>query len=202
MTSIKRKRQPVAEFAAGLLACAAAHFFLVAPIETELARVEAEADALSSRATPGGLTLSAEQLADATTEAAAMADRVRACSEPAKDDTRLLTGVMELAQRAGVRVDQLQPVRSKAAPTPPPPTTNPDGTPALPPAEPAVHCRMVVAAPYAKLVGFVASIPRDLGFAVVRSIRLEPDPDGGPDFVRANIETDHHAFGGAAQGEP
>lgn len=198
-----RIRRTAAEVAIGLLVCGAAHLFLIGPHNARLARLQAEAEALAA-APSAGPALSAEQVATLTRLAARWADEVTRRSESARDDTRLFTAIMTLAESSGVRIDQLQPTGRPEATRKPPSGPSAEGTaPAdgsLPASsEPAAHggvgYGMVVSAEYGRLAAFLAALQREIGFTVVRSVRLEPDDSGdGSDRVLAHVQTEHYWF--------
>jgi hypothetical protein len=53
---------------------------------------------------------------------------------------------------------------------------------------------MVAIASYEDIAAFAASIRNELGYAVIRSMRLTPVQDEHARLVRAFIETEHYSF--------
>lgn len=202
----ERTRKAFAEMAIGLMVCGAVHMFLIAPQNARLARLQAEVDSIATA--PGAApALSAEQLDRLTRSAAEWADEVTRLSDAAQSETRLFTEIMTLAERSGVRIDQLQPTGQPAghAAAPPeqhaaaaPDAAQPASAEPVPPKQGAVGYTMVVSSSYVELIGFLAALPRQIGFTVVRSVRLEPleasDRGTATDLVRAEVQTEHYWF--------
>lgn len=188
----------VAEFAVALLACGAIHYFFIAPAAGRAASIRHQADTIASQSS-NGPALTADQLTAMTDRARESARQIAERSSLARDETRLFTSVMSLADSAGVRVDQLQPLEpgpgernpGAANPTPTPPA--PD-TPTDRPLGPAAGYTITLSAPFANVVEFMQRMRTDLGFTVIRSVRIAPAGDSAEAGVRAVLTTEHYAF--------
>lgn len=202
-----RRSTPIAEFAVALLVCGAVHYFFIAPVAERAAVVRHEADALAA-SSGAGVALTADQLTAMTESARAEVRLVTERASLARDETRLFTSIMSLADSTGVRVDQMQPLEvapaERAAAAPPPPTTTP-GTPAPPeadspdhPIRPSMGYTITLSAPFAGVIDFMHRLRTELGFTVVRSVRLSPADDSVGDRVEAVITTEHYAFDSSA----
>lgn len=188
----------LSEFAIGLMVCGAVHYFLIAPAEQEAARLRIEADAADSpRAS--GVAVSAEKLNELAAAAAAELDAVRVRNRIAMDHTELFSTITRLADESRVRLDQLEPAEPVMMPLAPP-TDGAQSAAGAPPLTPApvgpsdtmVSATMSVTGAYGGVARFLHALSSDAGFAVVKSVRLEPSEH--PELVRAVIATQHYAF--------
>lgn len=204
MTS-ERLRRCAAEVAIGLLLCGAVQMFVIGPAQRRLDAVRAECD---RAAAPSETTaaLSATHLTQLTSIADQQAAQVRERSRIAESETDLFSTLMAIAERTGVRIDQLEPgtpVTATAAP--PVPAADPAAAPVEPPPrDGAVAYSMSISATYGRLRRFLSELRRGAGFVVVRSVRIEPgDAEGrqargwtadeGP-AIRATVVSEHHWF--------
>lgn len=130
----------------------------------------------------------------------AEAETIRKASETARDDRALYAALMDLAQRSKVRLDEVNPANPSKAPNADRPVT-PPGSPPAPVAagpdprriEKALAYTIVASGTYGDVVNFLRGLQQDLGYSVIRSANLTPQPDGSG-LVRANISTEHYAF--------
>jgi hypothetical protein len=199
------------ELALGVGLCAAAFIFGLKPLERKLDEARAKVSSLESQIAAGTSdTLTVEQTVEMISKARQSVRQTRERSGAARDEGATFGAIMNLASKHGVRVDQLQPasarpIKNKAAEAPAPvvnPTTQAAAqsstsapTPALaPPADRRAACAMTVTGDYASVVEFVRAIERELGFGLVRSVRLTPVGDTSDQRVSCAIETEHLAI--------
>jgi hypothetical protein len=114
-----------------------------------------------------------------------------------------------------VRIEQLQPVErvgrrpagAGAAGVAPPgstpagsqrnglaPNSDPAAADAAQPRDTSVGYRIVATASYGSLVEFLRRLPGELGFTVLKSVRVQPGDSEHPDLARVQVETEHLAF--------
>lgn len=202
----ERRRRCAAEIAIGLLVCGAVQMFVISPAQQRLSAIRAQCDAAAG---PGGvdMTLSAAQLADLTGAASRQAAEVRDLSSVAEVETDLFGALMAMADRTGVRIDQLEPSAPVTAASDTPQAAPPaEGAPPPepPPNDGAVAYSMSITATYGRLQRFLTELRRGAGFVVVRSVRIEPGDEDGQALaartategavVRAHVVSEHHWF--------
>ncbi len=127
---------------------------------------------------------------------------IRKASETARDDRALYAALMDMAQRHKVRLDEVNPANPSKPPTPERPAT-PPGAPPAPPAavagpdarriEKALAYAVVASGSYGDVTAFLRGVQQELGYSVIRSVNITPQPDGSG-MVRANLTTEHYAF--------
>lgn len=187
-------RRLLTEGVIGLAVCAGAYLMLVEPAERRLSAARAEIDSLKQRAAAAAAAMPAEKVREAhrLVEAArrAVIDRERV----ATDEAAMFGAVMALAERHGVRVDQLLPTPAKQVKT---------GEGETATVETRRGYSMVVSAEYGALAAFVGEVQERVGLTRVRAIRLSPDSAPGSRSVLATIETEHLSLGlaGAARSD-
>lgn len=130
----------------------------------------------------------------------AEADVIRKASETARDDRALYAALMDMAQRHKVRLDEVNPANPSKPPNAERPVTPPGAPPAPATAGPdarriekALAYAIVASGAYGDVIAFLRGVQQDLGYSVVRSVNITPQPDGSG-AVRANISTEHYAF--------
>jgi len=130
----------------------------------------------------------------------AEAELIRKASDTARDDRALYAALMDLAQRSKVRLDEVNPATPSKTPNADRPVT-PPGSPPAPVAagpdsrriEKALAYAIVASGTYGDVVGFLRGLQQDMGYSVIRSVNLTPQPDGSG-LVRANLSTEHYSF--------
>lgn len=188
-----RIRRCAAEVAVGLLICGGITWFLVLPAEERLAQAQAES-ARAGQTPESHPTLTAPQLKQFTDNAARLAQTVRDQSKLAETETELFGRLMHLADRTGIRIEQLEPgAVTRAAiggPTQPGTLPNSDGTTSASSAnaaggapsaakDGAVAYQLTITATYERLQSFLAELREDVGFVIVRSVRVSPANTAG-----------------------
>jgi len=188
------------ELVIGAAICSAGYFFLVDPMERDLASTREQigvAQAELSREQAAALP--PEKAQSVVQVATALREQVQRRSEPARSQAAMFSAIMMLADSCHVRIDQLQPKAPKTgaarAPDAPPP----------PPGD--AHCGYSISADahFASIAHFVQALQEELGLTSVRSVRLTPTSTAGDTSVHATIETEHWAFdlkSGAAPAAP
>jgi hypothetical protein len=176
----------------GLGVCIGGYTLLTAPAANRLAHARAEAARLTGEVARSGairdrVPAMTSELGAATRELATIDQRGRL----ARNERDLFAAITALGEREHVRIDQLAPSKS-------PPGAKQDA--AAKPGDAGVRCSMTAVASYADLAAFLRAIRSELGYSVVRSVRVTPLPDDRASAVRATIETEHFAF--ALDGTP
>lgn len=180
-----------AELAIGLSLCAGAYLLLVDPLERSLASTREELGALRSRASGGSSAkVTPEQAAKAIAQARSFAREVRRRSAPALSEAEMFSAVTALAQRHHVRLDLLQPTGAprQAARS----DERSDRKPL--PGDARTGCTLTFMADFSDAAAFLADLQRELGYALVRAVRLTPTAEPGTRNVTVIAETEHRAF--------
>jgi hypothetical protein len=187
MNAVER-RQVIAHGAMGLAACIGAYMVLVDGPRKQLATAAEQNKSLTNE------VRSAESLRDqipamtaALTRAGQDEAQLRDMGRLAREERALFAAMMSLAGTHRVRLDELNPVRAAKAGMPSEKNTNQVN-------DVTVGYSMVAIASYEDLAAFAAAIRNDLGYAVIRSMRLTPVQDEHEKLVRAVIETEHYSF--------
>lgn len=203
----ERIRRCAAEVAIGLMLCGAVQLFVLSPAQRRLEEVRAECERAAAPSETSA-ALSATDLTQLTSIADQQAAWVRERSRMAASETDLFSALMAIAERTGVRIDQLEPGTPVSAAAPPVHATDPAAAPPEPPPQDgAVAYSMSISATYGRLQRFLSELRRGAGFVVVRSVRIEPGDaeagdgreardwtaDEGPP-IRAVVVSEHHWF--------
>ena len=123
------------------------------------------------------------------------AENINQTGRLARKEQELYASLSNLARRYSIRVDQMMPAKvlaanAKSGPqTGQPAAENPDSGPNA-----AVGYTIDATATYGDIAEFVRSIRSELGYSVVKSVRLSPIPDNHSKLVHAFIETEHYSF--------
>lgn len=187
-------RKLIAEAAIAVSVCSGAHFFVVAPLQHELEDTVAQISKVEAEQRSGqplGITLTSEQAVRMSDEAHQITAAVSRLSLPASDDAALFQAITALAEHHRIRIDQLQPSPRVAAATAP---ALPDSGEQPTPADSSVRCDIAAAGDYSRVAAFLADLTHGLGFTTINSVRIEPDPAGGPEGVVARVQSQHHSF--------
>lgn len=171
-----RTRSMMAEGMIIVAVLAAAHMLLVQPAERRAA--QAAATLASMRAT---IAEASESAASAAAPGSERADRLQEMSERSRDAARVYQTISELGERAGVRIDRVQP------------------TPFVADARTArglagVGCSISASGSYESIARFLDALQRDAGFAAPTAVRLAPLVVDGAEMVQASIDTAHRAI--------
>jgi hypothetical protein len=189
----QERRQILAHGAMGLAACVGAYMVLVDGPRKQLVNAHAEEQALTEQVrTAEGLRDRVPAMTAALDQTTRQANDIKDMGRLAREERGLFGAVMSLAGTHHVRLDELNPAKIVTGPARGP------GLPgqATPPAaiDTAVGYTMVAVASYEDLAAFTAAIRGELGYSVIRAIRLTPVQDERAKLVRAVIETEHYSF--------
>jgi hypothetical protein len=184
--SNQEPRQLVAHAVIGLAVCIGGYMALVEPAlkqaAAERAAMQEPAQQLKLAETLQGSTAAmTANLARLKQEEA----RIEEMGRPARDERDLFAAIMTLAAANRVRIDELNPMAAAPAAAKDAPAAARDA---------AVGYTMTATATYDDLTRFVRAVRTQLGYSVVRGMRVLPLMDDRVRAVRAVIETEHFAF--------
>lgn len=192
-------RRLVSELVIGLAACAGLYMMLVDPVDHELAQVRvAPVSAAMAGATSGVDPIMARKT---LSDAGAFARRFIARASASANEASLFSAVVVEAERAGVRLDSMQPgtARARSARPRPPADVAPGSPPPPPPPDDRVRAyTMNVTGTYDALCRFIAGVQAAEGFTIVRAGSVQPIYSPGSRDVQATIHTEHVAMDTAA----
>ncbi len=115
---------------------------------------------------------------------------IKASSTPVADERALYASLMSIAASHQVRLEEVNP----AAPQPLMlgPKTSAETLKSARSIEHSIGYSIVATATYTNAAAFLRAIETDLGFSIVRSVRLSPLPESG--MIRLMLNTEHYAF--------
>lgn len=196
------QRKMVAEVFVGLAMCGAAYYFLVQPLRKELMDVRAQVSAALAKA-PITTPPDPAKVAALMENVKAKADRVQAAGEIARNESAMFARVSDLASSFNVRIEELRPSNkaTQAAfvplgvATPSPGATPPaGGAIALAPATPkdsSVSYEFAARGTYPDITAFITALGSELGYTVVRGVRMNTGGGDGKSSILVNIKTEH-----------
>src|SRR5262249_42252561 len=123
--------------------------------------------------------------------AKASADRIEQTGRYARQEQELYAALTSAANACRVRIDQMSPSKlgsGKGGHAPTGPEMPENGPNA------AVGYTIDATATYTDLAAFLKSIRTDLGYSLIKSVRLNPTQDTKSKMVHAYIETEHFSF--------
>lgn len=176
-------RTMIAESAIAIAACVGGYLLLVEPGERRLHETRARIADLQAQS--NAPAMSPEQCRKALKQGEQMRALVGARGRIAIDESAMFETVMNLTERHGVRVDQLQPAGNRAS------------RPADPSAGPPEIRRtyaLLVWSEFGALASFLDELQHDVGFTRVRSVKISVDNTPGSSAVIATIESEHIAL--------
>lgn len=200
------QRKIASEFVIGLSICGAAYYFLVQPLKRELIVLNTQtAEALaSSPVTAPPDPAKVQSLLRSVRE---KADRILDNGKVARSEAEMFARLNGLAARYEVRIEEL---RSTAkSPLSPPSNTGPAIEPANSPNAPGpaatplvpvllkdfrVQYEFTARGSFANATAFIAAIEDELGYSVVRNVRIVPFAEGDTDVVTLSVRTEHFDF--------
>jgi Tfp pilus assembly protein PilO len=184
------RRELFAHGLIGVALCIGAYFMFIDSPRKKLADAQAEAEGLETQ------VRTAESLmgqVPALSKALERVDRevlaIRDMGRPAREQRGLYAAITSLAASNGVRLDELNPVAVSA-------TLGQDQHAAQgpKPADVTIAYNMVGIGTYEQAAAFIAALRTQLGYSVVRSVRIVPVQDEHVRLVRAIIDTEHYSF--------
>lgn len=197
------QRKVAAELFVGLAVCGAAYYFAVQPLKRELQDLRTKiraAQAKDSIAAPPDPAKVAALFESIRIKSAAIAEQ----GEIARSEASMFARLNELASKFSVRIDELRSTGSSAAagahaPAAPSPAPAPPPDPAVPPIrDTRTTYEFTARGAYADVAAFLGAIGSDLGYAVVRGVRLVPTGEATPNQLAVTIQTEHFEFDVAA----
>lgn len=175
-----------AEAAIGLAVCLGVYFGVVQPLERRTDEAREQAKTLRTQQMQLMNQMTEAQARAVLAQARDFQRMVAARSKVALTESAMFAEVMDLAERHGVRIDQLQPSAVRA------------GRPADGESQQGRESRrcysMVLSAEYAALAGFLDDLQHAVGFTKLRSVKVSVDGRPGSRRVLASIESEHLAF--------
>ena len=197
-------RQVVSHAAIGVSLCIGAYSFFVEPIHKRLAEAKSREDQATTELRPAeGMQERVGAMKTALERAEQESARIRELGRPARDERDLFASITSLAEACHVRIDQLTPVvlatpgASAAARDP--------SAPALPTAstrDAVTGYTITAVCSYQDLAEFLLQVRSELGYSMVRSVRLTPLADERVRAVQAVIETEHYSFDASPDAAP
>jgi Tfp pilus assembly protein PilO len=190
------------ELAIGSACCAAGYFFLVDPMVGKLAQAHAEVDALTMAVTKGAGQAPAVADDPKARFAAKAIDTIAARSALAADQAHLLQAVSTLADTCRVRIEQFNPAQPHGPRTVP----GQSAVKADPKIEQRTALSISLTGTYADTARFIRTMQQEIGFTMIRAMRVAPTGASTPDIVSVTLDTEHVAVNpkalAAAQAAP
>lgn len=189
------KRQLIAHSAIGLAVCIGAYMALVDGPRKTLASLRTENESLAAQvATAERLHHQVPALSAALEKASQEAARIAEFGRPARDERGLFAAMVSLAAQHDIRLDELNPLRLNVARDS---ATKADAADL--PQDAAVGYSMVAVGSYDHVAAFLRALSGELGYTLVRTVKLTPSVDEKVKLVRAIIETEHFSFDPSAR---
>lgn len=190
-------RNVVAQGAIALMVCLGAFMFLVDPATKKLAIARAQEATLVSQASAvEALRNSVPQISAAATRAREEAERIQQTGRLARQEQELFAALSSLAARSKIRVDQLTPNKvigtnklSAAGQPASPASDQPESS-----LNAAFGYTIDATAPYSDLAAFLKAVRTELGYCLVKSVRIAPTQEVNANLVHAIIVTEHYSF--------
>jgi len=184
-------RTVISQGVIGLAICVGGYMMAVDPVSAKLATAKAEEAALRAQAREAeALRDIVPQVTGASARAKAEADRIHEAGRLARNEQDLYATLTSIANECNVRIDQMSPVRITAKGA----ASGQVPDPAAPGLNAATGYSIDAAADYTDLTRFLRRIRTELGFAIVKTVRLTPTMDTRVKTVQAYIETEHFSF--------
>jgi len=182
-------RNVIAQAVIAFMVCIGAYMLLVDPKAVKLAAAKAEEDRNASEARSAeALRDLVPQISKAEAAAKAMADKIHQTGRLARQEQELYAALTSAANTCHIRIDQMSPTRVGA--------TNKAGQAgpefAEGSANAAVGYTIDATSTYNDLAAFLKIIRTEIGYSLVKSVRMSPTPDSK--LVHAFIETEHFSF--------
>jgi hypothetical protein len=190
-------RTVISQGVIALMACVGGYMFLVDPLSNKLAAARAEEESIASRARAAdSLRDSVPQITAAVARARAEAERIHQTGRLARQEQELYATLTSVANECKVRIDQMTPNKIlTAAKAGQNAQTAPDSLEGGPNA--ATGYTIDATATFSDLAMFLKAIRTDLGYSIIKSVRMTPSSDTRRKTVHAFIETEHFAFDAA-----
>jgi len=176
--------------------CVGGYLFLTSPAKRSLSQVMADQARLEPLAVEADHIR--ERLPEITREIAALEadrDQIERAGRFARDRGAMFKAIGDLASSHGVRIEQIDPVDmefSVKEDSPAEDAQAPGESPERDDLRAGFNVRVVGS--YSDFVGFMRSLRRRLGYALVTSVRITPTYGEGSPEVSAKIQLEQYAF--------
>ncbi len=190
-------RNVIAQGAIAFMVCLGAFMFLVDPASKKLASARAQETMLLSQASAvEALRNSVPQISAAATRAREEAERIQQTGRLARQEQELFAALSSLAARSKIRVDQLTPNKVIGTNKLPGAGQSASSAPEQPESSlnAAFGYTIDATAPYSDLAAFLKAVRTELGYCLVKSVRISPTQDLNSNLVHAIIVTEHYSF--------
>lgn len=115
----------------------------------------------------------------------------------ASSERDLYSAISTLAAKHNITLDHLTPERPREVAAPKAPASVPGfqpGAAVTPAKDVSVSYGMSVVATYPALIAFLADLEQNVGYAVVRAVRIDPTPVENTKTLNASIQVEFYAF--------
>ena len=181
-------RQIVAEMVIGVAACAGVYLLGVDPAERKLSQVREQIQTLREEiARAQSFTGTPEDAEASLQKAREFAAQVARGSRMACSETDMIETIAALARRHGVRIDDLRPANPRQAAR-----LNTEAKPS--PGDRYVAYAFSMTGDFARAAKVLDEAQREMGFAIVQSVKVLPVEGDGETTVRVTVQTEHRAF--------
>lgn len=155
---------------------------LLQPMRQNLAQARAaHANAIEHTRIAGDPALATPRLQMIMRSINGMIDDIQERSDIARDQTALQARLMSLGADSGVRIDRINPARSRAAGS-----ANTDDR--------VSSFEIECSGPYKDVNAFLGELEANAGLTLIERLSIRPDSTGSGTAVRARIRTLHFAF--------
>lgn len=196
------QRKTAAELVIGLAICGAAYYFLVQPLKRELFSLRAQSQTAASKA-PVATPPDPAKVASLIENIRAKCQTICQRGEIARSEAAMFSQITQIASRFSIQIDELR-VNTNARPgstvtaAPPPgagnPAQPPDPAIPVPPKDTRTAYEFAARGSYPNVAAFLSALGSDLGYAVVRDVRISPPAEASPDQISVTVRTEHFAF--------
>ena len=155
---------------------------MIVPLRSGLSQARAaHAEAIEHTRIAGDPQLSRPRLDMVMGSIDSMMEDIEQRSEIARDQTALQARLMELGDEAGIRIDRVNPARTR-------PLGQGDRDDTI------VSFELDCSGRYDDITGFVAAIEERVGLTAVERFSIRPDTSGSGSAVKVRLRTAHFAF--------
>ncbi|MBC7771288.1 MAG: hypothetical protein H7210_02215 [Pyrinomonadaceae bacterium] len=193
-------RTLMSQGAIGLSVCVGLHFVLVDRLARELADVREQIAVLQGSVTPGATTDDDLPRAMACIEDSRQrAAFIHKRSDAVQDEAALFAVIMRAAESCNTRIDHMEPKQESTDPDHPAPPPGGAGLPGIRPLPPRANdsslaYAITFSSDYSSACRFLAALQHNVGYTMVKSLRLSSPAEAGSQIVQVTIETVHFAF--------
>jgi len=196
---MKRRLMTEAVIGAGL--CLGAHFVLVDPMRQALGSTRSRIGALEAAQSAGNLGAeSIPKVLAALEQVRREAAAIEEAGRLARDEGAMFGRIQDLAQLHQVRIEHMEPRQPRPGEdllTGAPPAARPGvagGQGSARPGDAALGYAISISGEFADVGAFLDALQNDLGYTVLRSVRISPGADSMSSLLSVVVETAHFAF--------